>query len=111
DPDVRAALYEALAAERTGFLGEHAEALDDWRAGNRAVSFPAGTYLMRALHGANVADPHPGAILCAPDPVGEIARPNMEVVTALAREAHDEHTADLTEITDAAAPESAAPPD
>src|SRR5690606_33467208 len=80
NPDVRAQLHEALVAERRGFLGEHAEALEGWRAGDRSVSFPAGTYLMRALHGASVAPPHPGAILCAPDAPEASGRPNMDVV-------------------------------
>jgi hypothetical protein len=104
DPDVRAELYQALVAERRGFLGDHAEALDGWRAGDRSVSFPAGTYLMRALHRANVAPAYPGAILCAPDPVGEIARPNMDAVSAFVRETHAEHTAALSDITDGATP-------
>src|SRR5690606_38556641 len=49
--------------------------------------------------------PHPGAILCAPDAPGEIARPNIDVVSALVHETHAEHTAALTEITDAVAPD------
>jgi hypothetical protein len=103
DPDVRAALYEALVAERRGFLGDHAEARECWQAGNRAVSFPAGTYLMRKLHRASVAAAYPGAILCAPDVVGEITRPSMDVVSALVREAHAEQTSALTDIVDGAA--------
>lgn len=100
DPEVRAELYEALVAERRGFLGDHAEARECWRAGDRSVSFPAGTYLMRALHGASVAPAYPGAILCAPDVGGEISRPSMDVVSALVRGAHAEHTVELTEIAD-----------
>ena len=105
---MRAELYEALVAERRGFLGDHADAREGWRAGNRGVSFPAGTYLMRKLHGASVAAAYPDAILCAPDVVGEIARPNMDVVSALVREAHAEHTFELTDIADGAATASSA---
>ena len=108
DFEARAALYKALVAERRGFLGEHAESLECWRAGDREVSFPAGTYQMRRLHRANVAPAYPGAILCAPDAVGEIPRPNMDVVSAFVRETHVEHTAVLTDITDAVAPVSVA---
>jgi hypothetical protein len=110
DPEVRAELYEALVAERRGFLGDHAGALEGWRAGNRSVSFPAGTYLMRRLHGASVASAHPGAILCAPDPVGEITRPNMDVVSAFVREAHAhaEQTGALTDIADGSVPAASA---
>ncbi len=39
------------------FRQDYAVALAAWRAGNRAVVFPAGTYLMRLLHGANCAPP------------------------------------------------------
>jgi putative transposase len=37
------------------FRTAYRNALDAWRAGNRSVEFPAGTYAMRVFHGANVA--------------------------------------------------------
>ena len=37
------------------FRGAYAEALAAWRAGVREVVFPAGTWLMRVLHGAPCA--------------------------------------------------------
>lgn len=37
------------------FLAEYRRALGAWRAGDRAVVFPAGTYLMRVAHGAACA--------------------------------------------------------
>jgi REP-associated tyrosine transposase len=48
DPALRMLAIERLRR----FLQGHAEALDDWRAGQRSVVFPAGTYLMRVVHSA-----------------------------------------------------------
>jgi REP element-mobilizing transposase RayT len=39
----------------TAFLSAYEEALEAWRAGVRDVVFPAGTWLMRVLHGAPCA--------------------------------------------------------
>jgi hypothetical protein len=52
--------------EQRRFFGEYRESLKAWRAGDRDVVFPAGTYQMRVLHGAKVAEPPADAILCAP---------------------------------------------
>lgn len=52
--------------ERVRFGAEYRGSLRQWRDGDRDVEFPAGTYQMRVLHGATVAEPHPDAILCAP---------------------------------------------
>lgn len=60
--DVRA----HCVGERVRFGGEYRGSLRQWREGDRDVEFPAGTYQMRVLHGVNVAEPHPDAILCAP---------------------------------------------
>jgi putative transposase len=48
---VRTAEIDKLRAFRTAYR----EALMKWRAGDRSVEFPAGTYAMRVFHGANVA--------------------------------------------------------
>lgn len=46
------------------FHAQYTRALDAWRGGNRSARFPAGTYLMRVVHGALVdANPH------CPDPM------------------------------------------
>jgi putative transposase len=37
------------------FRRSYRRAFDAWRAGNRAVQFPPGTYAMRVFHGANVS--------------------------------------------------------
>lgn len=37
------------------FRGKYRRALEVWRAGDRTVEFPAGTYAMRVFHRANVA--------------------------------------------------------
>jgi putative transposase len=42
-----------------GFLKEYAECLRRWRAGNREVVFPYGTYAMRVFHGARCAQAPP----------------------------------------------------
>ncbi len=47
-------LQEAQKARRD-FLKHYRLALQSWRAGNRTVVFPAGTYAMRVFHSANVA--------------------------------------------------------
>jgi hypothetical protein len=41
------------------FLKEYAECLRRWRAGNREVVFPYGTYAMRVFHGARCAQAPP----------------------------------------------------
>jgi REP element-mobilizing transposase RayT len=48
---------QALTRRKT-FLRQYREALADWRAGARDAMFPAGTYLLRVLHG----------VLCAAAP-------------------------------------------
>jgi putative transposase len=50
----REAFFEAVATVRA-FRAAYAAALDKWRAGVRNVLFPAGTWLMRVLHGATLA--------------------------------------------------------
>ena len=45
---------EALRRVKS-LVGEHAAALRTWSAGDRMIVFPAGTYAMRVLHGAQVA--------------------------------------------------------
>lgn len=44
---------QAIAKLRA-FRASYRAALSRWRAGDRAVAFPAGTYAMRVMHGANV---------------------------------------------------------
>ena len=39
------------------FLGDYREALEAWREKRRGVRFPAGTYLMRVVHGVRCAVP------------------------------------------------------
>jgi putative transposase len=39
------------------FLGEYRRAFEAWRRGSASVVFPAGTYLMRVLHGASCESP------------------------------------------------------
>jgi REP element-mobilizing transposase RayT len=51
DKETRKALLERLLA----FTRAHREAWLQWAEGNRKVVFPAGTYLMRVLHGAACA--------------------------------------------------------
>jgi REP element-mobilizing transposase RayT len=43
------------------FRQAHRCSLDEWRAGNRDVRFPHGTYLMRVLHAASCGPPPPPA--------------------------------------------------
>jgi putative transposase len=45
----------AAIAERREFHSAYRGALLKWRAGDRSVEFPAGTYAMRVVHGARVA--------------------------------------------------------
>jgi putative transposase len=50
--------HEALIKakqEVRDFRQKYRQAFDAWRAGNRSVVFPAGTYMMRVVHGAIVA--------------------------------------------------------
>jgi hypothetical protein len=54
-PDQGDAWHAAVAAVRA-FRATYRAALEGWRAGLREVVFPAGTWLMRVLHGAVVAD-------------------------------------------------------
>jgi hypothetical protein len=49
----RPAFFEAVVALRA-FRRAYREALDRWRTGVRDHLFPAGTWLMRTLHGALV---------------------------------------------------------
>ena len=51
DKEARAAAVAALRAFRNAYRA----ALERWRAGDRDVDFPAGTWRMRVLHAANVA--------------------------------------------------------
>lgn len=39
------------------FRTAYRKALDAWRAGDRTITFPAGTYAMRVFHGVNIAIP------------------------------------------------------
>lgn len=52
----RSAFFDAAARLRA-FRIAYRQALDAWRAGIRDVVFPAGTWLMRKLHGAAVEAP------------------------------------------------------
>lgn len=47
----------SMVKRRRLFRAEHAAALTGWRTGDREVLFPAGTWLMRVLHGARCAPP------------------------------------------------------
>jgi REP element-mobilizing transposase RayT len=52
---------DALRKEKQAlrdFRSAYKKALDEWRSGNRAVVFPAGTYAMRVLHKVNIAPDH-----------------------------------------------------
>ena len=53
------AVVERLAARDRQFLSDYREAMDAFRAGQRDVVFPAGTFAMAYRYGANVA-PAPG---------------------------------------------------
>jgi putative transposase len=48
-------MREAMIAKRRAFQAAYTTALQEWRAGDRLVTFPAGTYAMRVIHNANVA--------------------------------------------------------
>lgn len=54
----RAALLQAKQELRE-FRQKYREAFNAWRSGKRSVVFPAGTYQMRVIHGANVAPREP----------------------------------------------------
>jgi putative transposase len=54
DEEKRIAALQDLEAFWTGY----AAALERWRAGDRDVMFPYGTYKMRVLHNANI-EPRP----------------------------------------------------
>ena len=49
------ALKEAIE-ERRAFLSHYYQALEKWRAGDRDVVFPAGTWWMRVFHNAKTAE-------------------------------------------------------
>jgi REP element-mobilizing transposase RayT len=51
----RAEIMQRLKEERREFLRAYYEALGRWRAGERDVEFPWGTWWMRVFHGAKVA--------------------------------------------------------
>jgi len=42
---------------RASFLARYADCLERWRAGERDILWPAGTYRMRRVHGVRCADP------------------------------------------------------
>jgi hypothetical protein len=48
--------WRVAAAAVRAFRASYRAALDRWREGVRSVLFPAGTWLMRVLHGAAVVD-------------------------------------------------------
>lgn len=50
-----AAVRVELLARRRAWLDAYAEALERWRAGDRDVVFPHGTYKMRVVHNVEVA--------------------------------------------------------
>ena len=54
--DTKELRTKAIAALRS-FRAGYRDALQKWRAGDRSVVFPAGTYAMRVIHGANVDTP------------------------------------------------------
>ncbi|MFZ5787062.1 MAG: transposase [Acidobacteriota bacterium] len=59
-PSLKALCREAMAEGREelrAFLQAYSEALEAWRAGERQVLFPAGTWWMARFHGAMVAAP------------------------------------------------------
>ena len=56
------------ALEVRAFREAHAAANDEWRAGNREVAYPCGTYEMQRFHGAQVAEPDWDAWVSAPGP-------------------------------------------
>lgn len=49
------AMREAMIAKRRAFQTAYAKAFEEWRAGNRTITFPAGTYAMHVIHKVNVA--------------------------------------------------------
>ncbi len=66
------------AIEVRAFREMHGAANDEWRAGNRAVAYPHGTYEMRRFHGAKVADPAPDAWVSAPGPTLDDVKAELE---------------------------------
>jgi putative transposase len=48
------AFHNAARAQRV-FRASYRKALEAWRAGDRSITFPAGTYAMRVFHGVNVS--------------------------------------------------------
>ncbi|MBO6936663.1 MAG: hypothetical protein JJ863_16945 [Deltaproteobacteria bacterium] len=77
DAEIRGAL------EVRGFREAHASANEEWRAGNRDVEYPCGTYEMGRFHGARVADAAWDAWVSAPGPTldevkAELARDDVE---------------------------------
>ncbi|MDH5492263.1 MAG: hypothetical protein OEY14_09950, partial [Myxococcales bacterium] len=62
-PEQTREVVQACRREKREFIHDHEHARI---AGDPDVLFPAGTYLMRVQHGAQVAEPRPGAILTAP---------------------------------------------
>ena len=62
DAEIRGAL------EVRAFREAHASANEEWRAGNRDVEYPCGTYEMERFHGAQVADAAWDAWVSAPGP-------------------------------------------
>jgi len=48
--------WQAAAAAVRAFRASYRAAMERWRAGIRDAVFPAGTWLMRAFHGASVSD-------------------------------------------------------
>lgn len=46
-----------MVDRRRHFRAAHAEALRRWRSGDRDAEFPAGTWLMRVVHGVRCAPP------------------------------------------------------
>jgi putative transposase len=60
------AFHNAACALRV-FRASYRNALEAWRAGDRSITFPAGTYAMRMFHGVNVTSPRPTTCTTADD--------------------------------------------
>jgi hypothetical protein len=103
---------ERCDGEQRRFFGEYRESLKAWRAGDRDVVFPAGTYQMRVLHGAKVAEPASDAILCAPGDLSLAPRDGAprEDPKALLEALRDEVLSESAEQAAADALRSAAEP-
>jgi len=65
-PEETREVLQACREEKRQFIQDHEKARLARLASEPDAVFPAGTYLMRVQHGAEVADPRPGAILTAP---------------------------------------------